>query len=250
MTSFVKRTAGSSSCARGRRTARGPDRDHARRRTRATRDSGLTWRRALPRRVGWQLRRRGDIQSSARVVAAAARRRRIIGGAAELARRAYRGQDLSETIDRIVSLGSWIGAAGATRSIPGGQFILDSPAEVPALWGKGDEVLQSAGESLLIVGPDGVGKTTLASRYALARCGLSSELLGYPVAPAQGRVGYFALDRPQQIARSFGRMVPKTNRSLLDERLTVWSGPLPVDVLRTPLTPSGCRESWSHSANF
>ncbi|MDA0257055.1 MAG: AAA family ATPase, partial [Chloroflexi bacterium] len=123
-----------------------------------------------------------------------------------------------------------------SRAKTGGAFILDAPASVPALWGDGDDVLHAAGEALLIVGPDGVGKTTLAQRYVLARCGFASELLGYRVEAARDRVLYLALDRPPQIARSFRRMVSDAQREQLDERLVVWGGPLPVDVLADPLS--------------
>jgi replicative DNA helicase len=43
----------------------------------------------------------------------------------------------------------------------GGDYVLDAPAVVPAVWGKDDEILMSEGEPLLICGGTGAGKTTL-----------------------------------------------------------------------------------------
>lgn len=81
----------------------------------------------------------------------------------------------------------------------------------------------------MIVGPDGVGKTTIAQQLVLARIGLSSSLLGQPVVEAKRRVLYIAADRPRQAARSFGRMVSAAHHDILRDRLIVWRGPLPFD---------------------
>ena len=50
----------------------------------------------------------------------------------------------------------------ANLFVDGGTFILDIPEAIPALWGDGDDVLWAQGESLMIAGPLGLGKTTLA----------------------------------------------------------------------------------------
>jgi len=81
----------------------------------------------------------------------------------------------------------------------------------------------------MIVGPDGVGKTTLAQQLILARLGLRSEALGMPVVPTSGRVLYLAMDRPKQAARSLRRMVTGDDLEVLQERLIVWEGPPPYD---------------------
>lgn len=125
-----------------------------------------------------------------------------------------------------------------TRSfIGGGSFILDAPEQVPAVWGDGNEVLWSQGEPLLIAGPPGVGKSTLAQQLALARLGgpLEGDVLGFPVAPDPDRkVIYLAADRPNQAARSMRRMVKPSWRSTLDSGLDVWQGPLPFSLVAEP----------------
>ncbi len=120
------------------------------------------------------------------------------------------------------------------RLVTGGSFVLDQPSEVPALWGSGDRVVWARGESLMIVGPAGVGKTTLAQQVVIARLGLTSSVLDLPVVPTATRVLYLACDRPPQIARSLARMVRPCDRELLDDRLTVWKGPPPQDLARHP----------------
>ncbi len=122
------------------------------------------------------------------------------------------------------------------RLVRGGSFVLDQPREVPALWGAGDRVLWARGEALMIVGPAGVGKTTLAQQVVIARLGLTSEVLDLPVEPTSSRVLYLACDRPPQIARSLARMVRPCDRELLDDRLMVWKGPPPLDFARHPDT--------------
>jgi replicative DNA helicase len=126
--------------------------------------------------------------------------------------------------------------SGSPRKLDGAEFVFRSPLEVPAIWGKpGGEVLATLGESFMLVGPDGVGKTTLMQQLVLGRCGILGELLGLPIVPAAGRVLYLAMDRPAQAARSLRRMVDETaHAETLRERLAVWRGPLPVDVLKGP----------------
>lgn len=123
---------------------------------------------------------------------------------------------------------------GQYEFFSGGEFILDAPREIRARWGAGDEVLWACGESLFIVGPPGVGKTTLIAQLVLSMCGIGSEyLLTYPVTRAR-RVLYLASDRPTQIARMFGRAVDETHRDLLDAHLIVWKGPPPTSIAREP----------------
>ena len=56
--------------------------------------------------------------------------------------------------------------------VPGGSFVLDAPDTPAAVWGTGKDVLWAEGEALMIAGPQGVGKTTLANQLIKARLGL------------------------------------------------------------------------------
>ena len=119
--------------------------------------------------------------------------------------------------------------------VPGGSFIFDEGQPVPAKWGHDDAPLWAEGESLVITGPTGVGKSTLAQRVVLAQLGMAeASVLGLPVAPLDGRVLYIAADRPRQIARSFRCMVAEHQRTALDDRLVIRQGPLPFDVVKEP----------------
>ncbi|MDQ3762222.1 MAG: AAA family ATPase [Actinomycetota bacterium] len=120
-----------------------------------------------------------------------------------------------------------------SRMLAGGAFIHDAPDHVPAVWGHGDAVLWAEGEPLIITGPTGVGKTTLGGQLVHARLGLQDKVIGYPVKPGQ-RVLYLAMDRPAQIRRALARLMRKAPREVLDEQLTVWPGPPPVDLARHP----------------
>lgn len=118
--------------------------------------------------------------------------------------------------------------------LDGASFILDAPARPPAIWGDGDQVGWMAGESCTLVGPPGVGKTTICGQLVRARLGLQPSFLGWPVVPTASRVLYLAMDRPQQIARSLRRQFTEADRDTLAERLRVWQGPPPQDVALNP----------------
>ena len=92
--------------------------------------------------------------------------------------------------------------------INGREFILSQPDHVPAVWGSDTHPIWSMGETFMIAGPPGVGKSTVIQLVTLGLLGLRTQsVLGYMVTPTLGGVLYLALDRPPQIARSMNRMV-------------------------------------------
>lgn len=117
----------------------------------------------------------------------------------------------------------------------GGSALLDASAAITALWGKGSNVLLADGESLIIAGGMGTGKTTFGQQLSLGLIGLPrfEELLGYPVTAA-GRVLYLAMDRPKQARRSMARMVCEEDRQLLNDMLVFRPGPPPTDFAIDP----------------
>lgn len=135
---------------------------------------------------------------------------------------------------------SWMAEVGPERIPytfqPGGSFILDESDLPSAWWGSGESVLAACGESLVIAGPMGTGKSTLGQQLALGRAGFDeyADLLGFPIMPSADRVLYLAMDRPRQIARSLRRMVGDAWRAQLDERVLVWKGPPPHDLAKHP----------------
>jgi replicative DNA helicase len=122
------------------------------------------------------------------------------------------------------------------RLVAAGGWLLDDTDELAAVWGADQEVLWATGEALMIVGPQGVGKSTIAQQLALARIGLRDEVLGLPVAPSTGRLLYLACDRAPQIRRSFRRMVGEDDRAALDERMVIWKGPPESDFAKDQLS--------------
>ncbi len=126
------------------------------------------------------------------------------------------------------------GAGWKSQLTTGASFIFDTPDKVPVVWGDGDDVLWASGEAIMICGPQGVGKTTLAGQLVMARLGLIPEVLGWPVVPSSRRVLYLAMDRPQQAARSLLRVVRPEWRRVLEDRLVVWQGPPPADFAANP----------------
>lgn len=121
------------------------------------------------------------------------------------------------------------------RFLDGGTFIFDQPDTIPAVWGEGRRVAWAEGESLMIAGPMGLGKTSLAGLLVRARLGLgSNKVLGLPVTDTGGIVLYLAMDRPPQIARALARQFDADDRDTVAERLKVWPGPPAVDLARYP----------------
>lgn len=128
------------------------------------------------------------------------------------------------------------GGAGA-RLAPGGSFVLDMPDLPAAVWGSGQEVAWAQGEALMLCGPAGVGKTTVAVQIVAGRLGIGDgKLFGLPIRPGARRTLYLAMDRPPQISRAMSRLFTKDDREQLDDRLVVWKGPPPDDLARRPET--------------
>jgi replicative DNA helicase len=120
-----------------------------------------------------------------------------------------------------------------TRLVDGAEFVFQESDMVASVWGDGSQVLWASGEGCMIDAQQGLGKTTLAQQLVLARIGVRpASLLGFPVATDDRPVLYLAMDRPRQAARSLRRMVGEVNRELLRERLRVWRGPLPFNLLQ------------------
>lgn len=122
-----------------------------------------------------------------------------------------------------------------SRAVDGATFILSVPDKIPTIWGDDDGIAWAKGEGLMLVGPDGVGKTSLAQQLVLARIGVRSpNLLGMDVEEAAGRVLYIAADRPRQAASSLRRMVTQADEAKLRDRLIVWKGPLEFEINEKP----------------
>ncbi|MFM8857431.1 MAG: AAA family ATPase, partial [Actinomycetota bacterium] len=123
----------------------------------------------------------------------------------------------------------------AEQLIDGAAFIFDQPHGIPALWGSGTEVVWAEGESLMIAGGQGLGKTTLAGLLLRAQLGLGdAQVLGQPIKRQQCPVLYLAMDRPRQIARSLARQFTPDERAAVEGRLIIWQGTPPADVARKP----------------
>ncbi|MCW1823160.1 AAA family ATPase [Mycobacterium senegalense] len=118
------------------------------------------------------------------------------------------------------------------RFVDGGSFIHSIPDATPAVWGSGEEVLWAEGEGLIVAGPQGVGKSTLAGNLVAAMIS-GAEVLGYPVKKVD-RILYLAMDRPKQIARALRRQLGEVPEDELAQRLVVWQGPPPEDLAAHP----------------
>lgn len=168
----------------------------------------------------------------ARIVRNLARRRELMAIAAAVTNAAQEGVDATTTVARLLVASA--PSDTRLRTVTGGTFTLDVPDTVPAVWGTEDRVLWANGEELLIVGPPGVGKSTIAVQLVGARIGIVDRVLDLPVEPAT-RVLYLACDRPTQIQRAFHRRFgQEEHRALLDERLVMWKGPPPRDLAKHP----------------
>lgn len=112
----------------------------------------------------------------------------------------------------------------------------ENDQDVP-MWGTKENPIWMPGESLLISGPSGIGKSTLAHALVWGSLGLIPDVLGFPVPPMEdGGILYLAMDRPEQIKRAMARFIRTLSgdereaaREAL-KRFMVWPGPLPGDI--------------------
>lgn len=125
------------------------------------------------------------------------------------------------------------GTGRLSRYLVNGWDFVTKTADMKPIWGTPAQTAWASGESLMIVGPPGVGKTTLAHQVVLARIGLKDTVLDMPVVPGK-KVLYLAIDRPTQIARALARAVDPRHEAVLRERLAVWQGPLPATLDKEP----------------
>lgn len=173
----------------------------------------------------------------ARIIREHATLRRLITAADQIAELGYATpDDVSGAVQRAQDLIADIGTSSTvdtSRYQNGADWIRDTPAGIPAVWGHDDQVLWAQGEPLLVVGPTGAGKTTLTQQVVLARLGVTDQVIGQPVAPTDATVLYLACDRPAQIRRSFRRAIPPEQAHLLD-RLVIWEGPPAQDFAKHP----------------
>lgn len=118
-------------------------------------------------------------------------------------------------------------------AVDGWQFITDAAESREPLWGKPDTAIWPQGESLMICGKPGIGKTTLMQQLVPASLGLFSTVLNQPVTECE-RVLYVAADRPTQAGRALARLFMPEHERLLRSRLVIWRGPLPAALDKEP----------------
>lgn len=184
----------------------------------------------------------GSAEHHAEIIRTKANLRRLLASAVRTVQRAQEPGADPETIRSEVEAEM---RAERERALASGQgrlnrfakdgwsFVKETGADAEPLWGTREKTVWAPGESLMIVGAPGVGKTTLAHQVVFARLGLQETVLEMPVAPSR-RVLYLAMDRPRQIARAMDRRVFHTDEKILRERLVVWEGPLPATLDKEP----------------
>lgn len=126
------------------------------------------------------------------------------------------------------------GPWGNFAPIDGAEWMFSPDIAVTELWGSGDDILWADGEALMICGPPGLGKSTLAGQLVRAQLGLQSAVLDMPVIPVDRPILYLAMDRPAQIRRSMKRQFGPEERDLIAGRLLVRPGPPIMDMAVDP----------------
>lgn len=179
----------------------------------------------------------------AEAVRSAAIRRRLVEVANRAAYMARSGEgDLEHVLAQVrgeMTAVTEPGALGARASrldkyaVDGWQFITDSAQTRDPIWGTKECVVWPQGESLMICGKPGIGKTTLAQQLVPASLGLFSTVLNQPVSECE-RVLYIAADRPTQAGRALSRLFMPQHEKMLRSRLVIWRGPLPAALDKEP----------------
>lgn len=173
--------------------------------------------------------------AAVRDVIAAGMRLQQMGGGADL-------DDVEQLLERVRADLAAVTVARPQRQpwhdqlVDGAAFALDIPRDIPAVWGDDQgRVMWAQGEALMLVGPPGVGKSTVGGQLVAARLGLLREVLGLPVQAGQRRLLYIAADRPSQIARSLRRTLDRDGwHNVVREKVIVWRGPPPGDFGAKP----------------
>lgn len=124
-------------------------------------------------------------------------------------------------------------ASSVDRIVDGSDFLFGDDSTEATVWGSVDTPIWASGESLMIFGPPGLGKSTLSHLLVFARLGLIPSVLNMPVHDDGGNVFYIAADRPKQIRRAMKRLALPEHLDTLKKRLIVHRGPLPVDICQT-----------------
>ncbi len=121
-----------------------------------------------------------------------------------------------------------------TRKVfPADDWVLDEVANSRAVVGRGQQILWADGESLLVVGDTGHGKSTLKQNIVRANIGLIPDVLGL-AARSFTNILYVAADRPNQIKHSLSRMITPINRSIWHEKVFIHDGPLDFALNEKP----------------
>lgn len=132
------------------------------------------------------------------------------------------GLGLAESKATVAS-GFTSGVRDHTKQRPSTREILfGERSKVRVLWGAEERPLWIHGQSLMVVGPPGAGKSTLAQMLVGAQLGLlNGEVLGHQVTAAEGNVLYLSLDRPFQIVQSMQRVFTEELPDALLDRLVI-----------------------------
>jgi len=140
-------------------------------------------------------------------------------------------QDVSDWFDQGHTIVELLALAADTPTIqPPVEFQFDTgdiiytAAQPDPIWGDDDDLLWTREEPLMIYGPTGLGKTTIAGQLALSLIGIGpTQLLGHTIhpLPPDKTILYVAADRPRQAMRSLRRMVTSLDKQTLTNRLLI-----------------------------